>query len=226
VLAHHPLLRGYVLIGGTALTLRIGHRVSEDLDFAFVEAKLPRARIKALITDLAASGVTLEQVRSPVAEEEFLDSGLDLADYQQNFIANGTVKISMICLDPPASTVIVGQTDEPVRVATMDEVFATKCLVCAERSKTRDWFDLFILITQHGYDFHDFYRTFARLGVLNSYANAAMRLRKCRPDLDDPGYEQLLAKAPTLDELRAFFNAQLDDLEVDLAADAFLARKT
>ena len=31
----HPLLKGFILIGGTALTLRIGHRVSEDLGFAY-----------------------------------------------------------------------------------------------------------------------------------------------------------------------------------------------
>lgn len=35
-LMHEPLLRGFVLIGGTALTLRIGHRLSEDLDFAYL----------------------------------------------------------------------------------------------------------------------------------------------------------------------------------------------
>ncbi|WP_186310716.1 nucleotidyl transferase AbiEii/AbiGii toxin family protein [Paraburkholderia sp. BCC1886] len=221
---HHPLLRGFVLIGGTALTLRIGHRVSEDLDFAFVKAKLPRTRIKLMASELPRSGVSLEPVRSPVAEEEFLDSGLDLADYQQNFIANGTVKISLICLDPPASRIITGETDEPLRVASMDEVFATKCVVCAERSKTRDWFDLYVLMTQHGYGFQDFYRTFARLGFLNGYANAAMRLRKCVPDLDDPGYEQLLQTAPSLEELRTFFNANLDELEVDLATNAFLAK--
>lgn len=49
-------------------------------------------------------------------------------------------------LDPPANRVFDGSADDPLRVATTAEIFASKCLVCAERSKTRDWFDLYVLI--------------------------------------------------------------------------------
>jgi len=46
-LRDEPLLKGGILIGGTALTLRIGHRRSEDLDFAFLSQRLPNAAFEA-----------------------------------------------------------------------------------------------------------------------------------------------------------------------------------
>ena len=42
-LSAQPALGGFILIGGTALTMHIGHRISEDLDFITVAHKLPRA---------------------------------------------------------------------------------------------------------------------------------------------------------------------------------------
>ena len=53
----HQLLKGFILIGGTALTLRIGHWVSEHLDFAYTAPRLPKAQISALLKHLAALNV-------------------------------------------------------------------------------------------------------------------------------------------------------------------------
>jgi hypothetical protein len=217
----HPLLKGFVLIGGTALTLRIGHRISKDLDFAYAAPHLPGPQLTALVRDLAKLSIRMVLNQSPLAQEEFIDAGLVLEHYQQNYIANDAVKMTFVTLDPPADKVLTGSIQDRLRVATLDEIFATKCLVSAERSKTRDWFDLYILITRHGYSMDDFYRVFESLDSLNKYDIATMRLRKCRPDLGDEGYEQLLPDAPTLDAMRTFFSEQLDVLEARLAEIAF-----
>lgn len=116
------------------------------------------------------------------------------------------------------------QESEPLSVATLDEIFATKCLACADRSKQRDWFDLFILLTGHGYTFDDVHRIFIQAKRPGNFGIAADRLRLCRPGLADEGYEALLPEAPSLDELRAFFNRELDRFEVRLAAAAFKAQ--
>ena len=42
-LDNRQALRNFVLIGGTALALHIGHRLSEDLDFITTLPRLPRA---------------------------------------------------------------------------------------------------------------------------------------------------------------------------------------
>jgi len=80
-LSGHPLLRGFVLIGGTALTMHIGHRVSENLDFAFTQplGHLPKPQIRALIDDLAQHGLSMVLNQHPLDVEEFSESGLDLA---------------------------------------------------------------------------------------------------------------------------------------------------
>lgn len=226
VLRESPRLNGFVLIGGTALTLRIGHRISEDLDFAYVGgAKLPQRRIQLLVAEADVEGVTLRLNQSPLAVEDFHNSGLELADYQLNYVAIDAVKVTFVRLDALPNKVFDGaRPDEPLRVATVAEIFETKCLVCADRSKTRDWFDLWVLMTRHGYTIDDLYRVFQKYEAARKFDIATMRLRSGRPDPGDEGYEQLLDTAPTLEELTGFFTRSLDDLEVRLAATAFRSR--
>ena len=228
----HPLLKGFVLIGGTALTLRIGHRVSEDLDLAYTERKLPKVQIAALVKHLAGMGVDMRLMQNPLDEEEFFNSGLDLADYQQNFIVypndpaeqGGGVKVSLVCYDPPMGEFIKSQPDDALRVATVGEIFETKAWVCSERSKTRDWVDMYTLIHHHGYSFDDMRAVFSRLNRLAAFNNAASRLRLAAPGAADEGYLSLMADAPSLDEMRAFFNEGLDALELKLAKAAFIGK--
>nr|WP_302181251.1 nucleotidyl transferase AbiEii/AbiGii toxin family protein [Paraburkholderia sp. NMBU_R16] len=215
-------MRGFVLIGGTALTLRIGHRVSEDLDLAYAAGgHLPRNKLDVLARSMRDRGIKFALNQNPQAEEDFLDAGLELANYQQDFLANDTVKVSFIAPDPPEQLVIAGDSARPLRVATPDEIFALKSLVCAERSKTRDWFDLYILMTQHGFSVVDFYEVFLRYNAMPKFENAQMRLRRCKADAGDEGYEPLLTDAPSLDAIRAFFRTHLDQLEVRLAKQEF-----
>jgi hypothetical protein len=56
-LARDVLLEDAVLVGGTALALQIGHRVSEDLDFAFLSPKLPVRKLDALIQNIEREGI-------------------------------------------------------------------------------------------------------------------------------------------------------------------------
>ena len=228
-----PLLKGFVLIGGTALTLRIGHRVSEDLDLAYTGRKLPKVQIAALVKHLGGMGVDMRLAQNPLDEEEFFNSGLDLNDYQQNFMANaggvaagttGDVKVSLVCYDPPMAEFIKGEPGDALRVATVGEIFETKAWVCCERSKTRDWVDMYTLIKHHGYSFEDMRAVYGRLNRLAAFNNASSRLRLATPGAADEGYLSLMLDAPSLDEMRAFFNQGLDALEQKLAKTAFAAK--
>lgn len=234
LLQGHPQLKGFVLIGGTALTLHIGHRISEDLDFAYAAPAsdqphhLPKRQLQALAKDLSRHGVDLIPNPDPLAEEEFLDAGLLLADYQQNHLATlssgAQVKVSFVCFDPPVTKLMAGAQQDPVRVATMDEIFATKVWAASERSKTRDWFDLYTLLTLHGYRFKDVHAIFTRVNRLPAFNSLCMRLRKCRPQADDEGYASLADQPPTLEHMQEWFNQQIDAWEQEVARDAFKAR--
>lgn len=228
VLMHEPLLHGFTLIGGTALTLRIGHRLSEDLDFAYLGARLPKQRLNALKQVLLEQRIRLEEISDVVAQADFLEAGLELADYQQNYLAQlprGAVKLSFVCLDPHVTGLFAGDEASPLRVATLDEVFRSKVLACADRSKTRDWFDLYVLMNQHGFTGEDLYRAFVDTGRENKFDMASVRLRSGKPSLTDEGYVNLLTDPPSLETMRSFFDAVLDQLEVDLSVAAFKAHE-
>jgi predicted nucleotidyltransferase component of viral defense system len=226
-LQHDPLLHGFVLIGGTALALRIGHRLSEDLDFAYPAAgKLPRQTLARFIEAQAGINNHFAANDDLAAVEEAINDGLDLHDYQQDYLVNEHVKVTFWAPEREMAQLLRSAVKKPLRVATIQEIFETKCLVCADRSKTRDWFDLYILMTQHGYSMLDAKRMFDEAGLTNKYDIFDMRLRKLRPLPDDEGYEHLLASAPTLDEMRDFFTRALDELQVQTFMSAQLAKST
>ncbi len=216
-----PLLTGFVLIGGTALSLRIGHRISEDLDFAYLGDLLPTLRMRQFTRTLNADGFHFEPNQDIRAAQDFINSGLLLEDHQQNFLVNGAIKASFVRLDNPVTALLSGTPDSQLRVATLDEIFKTKALVCAERSKSRDWFDLHILLTRIGYTMKDLYLAFEEADCPHSFKVAEQRLRACVRAKTDEGYQQLVEPAPSLEELRMFFNAALDELQIDLSKAAF-----
>jgi predicted nucleotidyltransferase component of viral defense system len=223
-LRQEPLVKGFVLIGGTALTLRIGHRVSEDLDFAYLGLMLPKQRLRLLARYLQGHGIALVPNQDTAVQEEFINAGLDLDDSQQNYLARmteGTVKVSFVRFENNLAKMLEGNEESALRVATLDEIFKTKVIACAERSKTRDWFDLYLLMTQHGYSGEDFHRAFVDGGNEYAFDIASMRLRSGTPSQTDEGYASLMDKAPSPEEMRNFFVGMLDQLEVDLSRSAF-----
>jgi hypothetical protein len=50
------ILDDFLLIGGTALSMQIEHRLSEDIDFATGAQKLPKSKIAEILKRLEAAG--------------------------------------------------------------------------------------------------------------------------------------------------------------------------
>ena len=220
-----PALAGFVLIGGSALALRIRHRRSEDLDIAFPETDLPRARLEALQRIAAQAGVDFQRTDDEAALQEFAVAGLELHDYQQNFIVDGAVKVSFFVPDAALAKVLEVSQEPGVRVATLDELFKSKCLVSALRSKTRDWVDLYMLMRGHGFSMRDFLAAFREAGIENQCDSALSRLCSGLPQRDDEGYAHLLPNPPSIDEMKSFFRTQRDALEVESAEEALRRRR-
>lgn len=49
-----PAMKSFVLVGGSALALRVQHRKSEDLDFLFTGPRLPGPAIREITAALVA----------------------------------------------------------------------------------------------------------------------------------------------------------------------------
>lgn len=213
-LEHQSALAGFVLVGGSALALRIAHRVSEDLDFAWTEARLPRARLDALLHASQEHGLHLCRHDDPAAADEFEIAGMSLPDYQQDFLVDDRVKVSFFTADEPLCLVLnEPPSSQTVRIATLDELFASKCLIGAARSKSRDWFDLYTLMREHGFTMAQFHAVFVEAGIPGHYDIAIGRLCTGHPSLSDEGFEHLTTNAPSLEQMRNFFTEQREAFE-------------
>jgi hypothetical protein len=87
-------------MGGSALALRLGHRQSEDLDFVWPGAKLPRDRLEALHRASVVAGMAAVPHDDPTALREFADGGLDLLDFQQDYLMGDGVKVTFFSPEP------------------------------------------------------------------------------------------------------------------------------
>ena len=165
-------LGGFALIGGTALALHIAHRVSEDLDLVWPEVRLPTGRMKLAVRQVELAGLSCQSHDNPAALAESLDTGLDLHDYQQDYLV-GDVKVSFFVADPGLGRVLSRERDEVPRIASLHEIFASKCLVTAKRSRVRDWFDLYVLVREHGFSLRDYVRARPAAKLLHRAARRA-----------------------------------------------------
>lgn len=137
---------GFVLYGGTAIALRLGHRQSVDFDF-FSERPLDKEAIQSAFGFMSTS-VYLQDEKNTLT---VLVTGLDPAsnpdldadtDSEQSH-----VKISFF------GTIGFGRVGEPdwthdgvVQVASLDDLMATKVKVVLQRAEAKDYRDIAAMV--------------------------------------------------------------------------------
>lgn len=194
-------LDGFTLIGGTALALRYGHRVSEDIDLAWHSGRLPRRRIDTLLRDLA-TGHEVRDAMSRVDREEYEDSGLELDDHQQDWSVAG-VKLTFFAPEAEEAALIAGTRPEMLDrlvVAGDDLLFALKSRLLYKRVASRDLFDIWYLVDRRGRRLDD---VLAQLMKANPHVGPEALLSRLTPTRfpsTDPGFETTLEGAPSTRE--------------------------
>ena len=121
---------GFVLYGGTAIALRLGHRASVDFDF-FSEQPLDREAIKAGFSFMPKSTV-LQDVRDTLSV---------LVPYGDS--THSHVKVSFF------GSIGFGRVGEPdatqdgvLQVASLEDLMATKVKVVLQRAEVKDYRDI------------------------------------------------------------------------------------
>jgi hypothetical protein len=117
----------FVLAGGTSLALRLGHRLSVDLDFFSEEELLP----DLLVGELRAAHLEPEV--------------LQLAPGILSVVVKG-VKVSFFHY--PYPFVDAPQPYEGLRVASVLDVAAMSLVTIAQSSARRDFVDLYVILQQ------------------------------------------------------------------------------
>jgi len=169
---------------------------------------------------MTGQGFSVVRRDNPAAYDDFLLGGGSLHDYQQDFMIDDSVRLTLFALNPPARLLldpVVPNTVGP-RVATLRECFDTKALVSSERNQSRDWLDLYLLIKFHGFTLEDYRAAFDKAQAPGQFDRGLAQLCRCQPGPEDRGYDTLLANSPTLQEIAAQFTAWRDDYEVAQAS--------
>ncbi len=214
----HPL-SGFVLVGGTALTLHLNHRLSEDLDFMVDTVRLPRARIDATKRLAEESGFLFVPNDNPMAlarwEEE--DTGLDFHDFQQDYLVNEQVKVTFVAPEHEVRAQLKHASLDRPRVASIEEIFDLKCIASANRKKSRDWLDLYLMLKKQLFTPLDIYEAFEAAKVPQKAGIALKNLCSGQPDELDERFESLMPDTPTMAEMAAFFRGIRDQMEIQVA---------
>lgn len=118
---------GLVLYGGTAIALRLGHRISVDFDF-FTEKLLDKDSLRARL-DFLNGALTLQE--TPNGLTVLVRSG------------QGDVKVSFFGSIDFGRVGEPEQTDDSVLcVASLDDLMATKLKVVLQRNEAKDYKDI------------------------------------------------------------------------------------
>ena len=125
---------GFVLYGGTAIALRLGHRCSVDFDF-FCETALDRDAIQSAFPVLAQSTVLQDEKNTlsilvPSAEAGQVDVKVSLF---------GTIGFGRVGV--PDLT-----ADGVLQVASLEDLMATKVKVILQRAEAKDYCDIAALL--------------------------------------------------------------------------------
>ncbi len=136
-------IKPYILCGGTALAIQIGHRKSEDLDFMMWR----KSKTEKPEVDWSAIE---KEIKEKIGEiENFNMLGFD----QVEFLVKG-VKFSFFVSDnySPVSTPInyLGN----IRLADIESIMAMKMEVMLRRAKFRDYYDIYSILRE-GYSIHN-----------------------------------------------------------------------
>jgi len=228
VLASTQALEGLTLIGGTALALQIGHRFSLDFDFATFEKQLPEQSIDAAISQLEEQGANVILITDTTAISQFkINTGENLLRYARDYSING-MKVTFFAHGKSqkqreyyAHSAKIPVQNQSFCLLGLDALKTTKMLVLADRVRSRDLFDLMVLMRDHDYSVTDALKAVETLGHNDDVEYYKAVMNGTIPlDREDEGLEAVNVSA-TPDELYAFFDKRISKYEQQLAEHYF-----
>lgn len=125
---------GFVLYGGTAVALRLGHRASVDFDF-FSEKPLDREAIQAAFPFVGRSTALQDERNTLSVLAPFSDA--ERSHVKVSFF--GTIGFGRV--GQPDFT-----TDRVLQVASLDDLMATKVKVILQRAEAKDYSDIAVML--------------------------------------------------------------------------------
>jgi predicted nucleotidyltransferase component of viral defense system len=220
VLAKEPLMKGFVLIGGTALSIQIAHRLSEDLDFWLPALSMSKDRVDNILSNVSQHGLSHEFVTPAWKISQARINGIDLLSQSRDHIIDG-VKVTFFARDDVPyhhfSQMKRIKSKTQFSIADEEALFNMKSWLIMQRVRSRDLYDLMMLM-QRGKTMQDILEagTQADPSFQREYAKEVL-VGNVPLDADDEGFESIRIQV-TLADMYEFFLAAVNGYEVNLAS--------
>lgn len=216
-LAAEPLLKDFILIGGTALALQIGHRFSEDLDFWIPNEVLSKPEIAKIIKLANDNKFNPELAMSSNSIIAAKINGLDLLLYSQDYKINN-VKVTFFARNDGPYQYFNGfdkisSNDISFSIMAEEGMLVMKSYVIHQRTRSRDIFDLYSLMKK-GCSLNSILDYGKKADAASSIEYAKAVLIGLIPlDEDDEGLEAI-GETLSMTDMYDFFKQAVDDHEV------------
>ena len=125
-----PVLQPFNLVGGTALALQIGHRISIDLDL-FTYEEYDGAEILQILQSWGELDLLVN--KPPFLQVRLDDVKIDFLKFPYHFVQNYT-------------------EIEGVRLVSIENIAVMKLLAIARRGVKKDFFDLYFILERYSID--------------------------------------------------------------------------
>jgi hypothetical protein len=222
LLRNREELKDFVLIGGTALSLQLNHRQSEDLDFWAPNKTLNRYQINKLVTHLKSSGHQVVMVTPASMISQARINGFDLLDSVQDWSVDGVKMTFFSRIDTSYSYFSQKRqldkcdTQTAFSIMSADGIFAMKAYVLSKRITSRDLYDLKSLIEQ-GRPIDALFREAIKADPSISVEHLKDVLTGVVPlDDNDAGFESI-GLNQKIEDLYAFFDRAVNAMEIAAA---------
>jgi len=123
------MLRGYFLVGGTALSLQLGHRVSQDIDL-FTRDDINKEEILDLLNRDYNGKYQIHNIQKMILQISINDIKIDFVKYDYNLIED--IK-----------------SEEGIRFLGIKDISAMKLMAIANRGdQAKDFIDIYYLLKE------------------------------------------------------------------------------
>lgn len=124
-------IQKFTLVGGTALSLQIGHRQSEDLDFIYDGEKIPTTILKR---EISKKFPTYKLIR----EERDYQLDFLIEQVKVTFFSSGAVLI-------PFRVMNFSEKYRKINIANINIIAVLKMATLAQQNTIRDYYDLYFI---------------------------------------------------------------------------------
>jgi hypothetical protein len=219
LLSAESRLSDFVLIGGTAMSLRKAHRLSEDIDLWLPFGCLNKKILSSILSDLKRTGhdVSLKTPSSMIVSAKI--NGHDLLSCVQDHAIDG-VKVTFLAKMDTAysyfSRFEILKRGKSFGIMSENGIFAMKAHVIHKRTKSRDLFDLAFFL-RSGKSVGDIIIAGQEADPCASAEYAKSVLRGDIPlDPDDEGFFGLNVTESVAD-IQNFLSGKVDEYEQSIA---------